>query len=211
MSVWTTGTSGLETVLATLGTSIHTKGSNTNSVVSTQPGHNLLGGSTHLGHHTYINPTAPQFVYKPSSGVGYQQKVTFLTFTLSKIDCMHVIFGVKMRIFLWNCYVKHLVWHLKLAANLMFSIRFFLRTLEWDKHSWLYTAIWAAYVSIKFLSNSIIFFRCSSQCWMVTVLIVDIIKSIPKHIYLALFICDSQPTNCELYFYVAWLPHCIRY
>lgn len=74
MSVWTTGTSGLETVLATLGTSIHTKGSNTNSVVSTQLGHNLLGGSTHLGHHTYINPTAPQFVYKPSSGVGYQQK-----------------------------------------------------------------------------------------------------------------------------------------
>lgn len=76
MSVWTTGTSGLETVLATLGTSVHSKGSHANAVVSTQPGTNSLNGSTHLGHHTYINPTAPQFVYKPSSGAStYQQKV----------------------------------------------------------------------------------------------------------------------------------------
>lgn len=75
MSVWTTSTSGLETVLATLGTSIHPKGSHANSVVSTQPATNLSNGNTHLGHHTYINPTAPQFVYKPSSGAGYQQKV----------------------------------------------------------------------------------------------------------------------------------------
>lgn len=78
MSVWTSGTSGLETVLATLGTSIHCKGAHTNSVVSTQPGNNLSNSSTHLGHHTYINPTAPQFVYKPSSGAGYQQKVIFI-------------------------------------------------------------------------------------------------------------------------------------
>lgn len=87
MSVWTSRTSGLETVLATLGTSCHSKGSHTNSSVSTQPGNNLSNGSTHLGHHTYINPTAPQFVYKPSSGASYQQKVILKLFINSLIAC----------------------------------------------------------------------------------------------------------------------------
>lgn len=91
MSVWTTGTSGLDTVLATLGTSINAKGSHTNAIVATQPGSNLLNGNTHLGHHTYINPTAPQFVYKPSSGAGYQQKVNLHEI----IDCMSFI------VFIW--------------------------------------------------------------------------------------------------------------
>ncbi|KAJ6644363.1 hypothetical protein Bhyg_09331 [Pseudolycoriella hygida] len=75
MSVWTTGTSGLETVLATLGTSIHHKGSHGNTIVLTQPGNSQSNGSSiHLGHHTYVNPAAPQFVYKSNLGSGYQQK-----------------------------------------------------------------------------------------------------------------------------------------
>lgn len=83
MSVWTTSSTGLETVLATLGTTIHSKGSqHSNAIVSTQPGTNQPlsnNASTHLGHHSYFNPTAPQFVWnKQSSGVGYhQQKVNF--------------------------------------------------------------------------------------------------------------------------------------
>lgn len=81
MSVWTTSSSGLETVLATLGTTVNspTKGSqHSNSIISSQPGLNQSNNSAHLGHHTYINPTAPQFVWnKPSSTAGYQQKVIF--------------------------------------------------------------------------------------------------------------------------------------
>lgn len=86
MSVWTTSSSGLETVLATLGTSVNnaaTKGSqHSNHIVSSQPGSNQSNSSTtHLGHHTYINPTAPQFVWnKSSSGAGYQQKVFLCIF-----------------------------------------------------------------------------------------------------------------------------------
>lgn len=83
MSVWTTSSSGLETVLATLGTTIHstTKGSqHSNAIVSTQPaGTNQSNNNTHSGHHSYINSTAPQFVWnKPSSGASYQQKVIFV-------------------------------------------------------------------------------------------------------------------------------------
>lgn len=84
MSVWTTSSTGLETVLATLGTTVNapgTKGSqlHTNHIVSSQPGTNQLNNNTHLGHHTYINTAAPQFIWnKPSSGAGYQQKVIFV-------------------------------------------------------------------------------------------------------------------------------------
>lgn len=102
MSVWTTGTSGLETVLATLGNSVNSKGSHGNSVVSTQPGSNLLSNSTHLGHHTYVNPTAPQFVYKPSAGLGYQQKVIFFIFIFAHTFDVRSIYRHEIVIFFFH-------------------------------------------------------------------------------------------------------------
>lgn len=127
MSVWTTGTSGLETVLATLGTSVHSKGSHTTNLVSTQPASNLLSSSTHL-HHAYINPTAPQFVYKPSyqGGAGHQQKVISKWFR----NCVHGIFSVKNDINAENLYNTYGIVTLKTYGHSQVSFSVFPRELK---------------------------------------------------------------------------------